>query len=580
MKKTLNKFVKYSPSILSITLLMANTAQALPTPPENQTSPKNSIGVSDLESKKPTQTSPKNSIGVSDLESETSIEGITSGIKGASDLEVVDPMGQVTSVSQLSDVQPTDWAFQALQSLVERYGCIAGYPDGTFKGNRAMTRYEFAAGLNACLDRITELVAAATADLVTRDDLAVLQRLQEEFAVELAELRGRVDALEARSAELEANQFSTTTKLDGEVLFWVTDTYGERAQARGEASANDKTETTFSYRVRLNFETSFTGEDLLFTRLQATDIPDLSGENLTNTLMTLAGIDEGDGDDTVIIDLFFYSFPVGDKAQVLVGPTGVDLDDVSTVLTPLQDEGDGTISRFGRRNPTSFRGPAGAGLGIQYAFNETFLLEIAYLSGEPEDPNEGAGIFNGDYSALGQLIIQPNPNLSFGLGYVRKYWGKNDVDVSGGTGSFKAQDPFDGTPTTADNVGFQANWRVNERIEIGGWFGSTWTRPENDNGDDDDVTIINGMLYVAFPDLFKEGNMGGIMVGVPPIVTDGGDDDSLKDDDTSIHIEAIYRFQLNDNISVTPGLFVITNPNHDDFNDTIWVTTLRTTFRF
>ncbi|MCC8456036.1 iron uptake porin, partial [Streptomyces rochei] len=50
-------------------------------------------------------------------------------------------MDQVTSVSQLSDVKPTDWAFQALQSLVERYGCIAGYPDGTYRGNRAMTRY-------------------------------------------------------------------------------------------------------------------------------------------------------------------------------------------------------------------------------------------------------------------------------------------------------------------------------------------------------------------------------------------------------------------------------------------------------
>lgn len=42
-------------------------------------------------------------------------------------------IAQVTSVSQLSDVQPTDWVFQALQSLVERYGCIAGYPDGTFR---------------------------------------------------------------------------------------------------------------------------------------------------------------------------------------------------------------------------------------------------------------------------------------------------------------------------------------------------------------------------------------------------------------------------------------------------------------
>lgn len=55
-------------------------------------------------------------------------------------------MAQVTSVSELSDVQPTDWAFQALQSLVERYGAIAGYPNGTFRGNRALTRYKFAAG--------------------------------------------------------------------------------------------------------------------------------------------------------------------------------------------------------------------------------------------------------------------------------------------------------------------------------------------------------------------------------------------------------------------------------------------------
>ena len=99
----------------------------------------------------------------------------------AIDQSLVDPMGQVTSVSQLSDVDPTAWAFQALQSLVERYGCIAGYPDGTFKGNRAMTRYEFAAGLNACLDRITELIAASTADLITKEDLAVLQKLQEQL---------------------------------------------------------------------------------------------------------------------------------------------------------------------------------------------------------------------------------------------------------------------------------------------------------------------------------------------------------------------------------------------------------------
>ena len=95
-------------------------------------------------------------------------------------------ISQVTSVSQLSDVQPTDWAFAALQSLVERYGCIAGYPNGTYRGNRALTRYEFAAGLNACLDRVNELIATSTANIVSREDLDTLQRLQQEFSAELS----------------------------------------------------------------------------------------------------------------------------------------------------------------------------------------------------------------------------------------------------------------------------------------------------------------------------------------------------------------------------------------------------------
>jgi hypothetical protein len=73
-----------------------------------------------------------------------------------------DPLAQITSVSQLSDVQPTDWAFQALQSLVETYGILQGYPDGSFRGDRALTRYEFAAGLNAFLDTIADSMPFST----------------------------------------------------------------------------------------------------------------------------------------------------------------------------------------------------------------------------------------------------------------------------------------------------------------------------------------------------------------------------------------------------------------------------------
>jgi len=117
-------------------------------------------------------------------------------------------MGQVTSVSQFSDVYPTDWAYQALANLVETYGCVAGYPDGTFKGNIALTRYEAAALLNACLDRVTEITEE-------------IKRLMKEFEKELVVLKARVDGLEAQTAELAATQFSTTTKLSGVAYFWL-----------------------------------------------------------------------------------------------------------------------------------------------------------------------------------------------------------------------------------------------------------------------------------------------------------------------------------------------------------------------
>src|ERR671933_1880969 len=127
--------------------------------------------------------------------------------------------GQVTNVTQLRDVSPGDWAYEALRSLVERYGCIAGYPDGTYRGNRAMSRYEFAAGVNSCLQQIERLIAGSGSGLASRRDLETLQRLVNEFQPELATLRTRVDNLEGRTASLENRQFSTTTKLFGQAIF-------------------------------------------------------------------------------------------------------------------------------------------------------------------------------------------------------------------------------------------------------------------------------------------------------------------------------------------------------------------------
>ncbi|MEG4816599.1 iron uptake porin [Microcoleus sp. K5-D4] len=478
-------------------------------------------------------------------------------------------MSQVTSVTQLSDVRPTDWAFQALQSLVERYSCIVGYPDGTYRGNRALTRYEFAAGVNACLDQITQLIGS-TGNLVTRDDLAILQRLQEEFAAELATLRGRVDGLEARTAELEANQFSTTTKLAGEAIFAVSDTF----VGDGIRLEDDRTVTNFGYRVRLNFNTSFTGRDLLRTRLQALNVANYSAATATGTNMARLAFD-GAENSNFTLDELYYRFPMG-KATVFVGPKGLDLDEIADQASTFGNStSNGSLSRFGVRNPAVFRGPQGAGASV--SFNLGSLRATAgYLAGDSDAPNpaDGRGVFDGSFSALGQIGFFSRP-FDLGLTYTRKYNRAGDVNIMGGVGSALANRPFDQSPTASDNFGVQVNFKPSSRFQIGGWYG--YTKAEQLRGGNNDATIQNGAITVALGDFARQGNVLGFVFGVPPKVTES---DVARNRDTSYHLEGFYRFQVNDFISVTPGVYVILNPEHNDRNDDIWVGLLRTTFSF
>ncbi len=289
---------------------------------------------------------PESITSVSESSANTSVSELLTQINSQSD-----PMGQVTSVSDLSDVQPSDWAFEALRSLVERYGVIQGYPDGTFRGNRPLSRYEFAAGLNAALDRISELIA--TGNFITREDLVTLERLQAEFAEELVILQGRVDNLEARTVTLEDQQFSTTTKLSGEVIFSLAGATG------GAPNASDATEVVFNNRVRLNLSTSFTGKDLLITGLQAHNFGGGFG-NPTGSIPgalgyadplfgTASNVSLGfapqfgftnpqDLTNTTSNDVnlykLLYIFPVADKLTLFAG-TNAEVSDAFPAITPL-----------------------------------------------------------------------------------------------------------------------------------------------------------------------------------------------------------------------------------------------------
>ena len=458
-------------------------------------------------------------------------------------------MGQVTSISQLSDVQPTDWAFQALQSLVERYGCIAGYPDGTYRGRNFMTRYEFAAGLNACMDRVSELIAAGLADAVTREDLATLQRLQEEFAAELATLRGRVDALEARVAEVEANQFSTTTKLNGEVIFLISGVIDED-------EAFDS-QVVFSDRVRLNFDTSFSGEDRLRTRFQARNIEDFESNPVG---FSFSG---GGGNDFVLDDLI-YTFPVGERIEVTIGANSLSIDDlVASTISPLDSSGTGSISDFGfPRQYAQGDAGSGAGAGLIVQITDNLSLDFGYVGDEPDSPSAGNGLFNGDYGAIGQLTWLSD-FVDAALTYVHAY----DDGGFDPLGIYGVEDD-----AVANTYGAQVNFKILDGVlELGG--GVAYTDVSGIGAAVDyDVWSWQGTLAVN--DLGGDGNMLGILAGVPQYTRD------LGVDDTSFLAEVFYRYRLSRNIILTPSVIWLADPFSNNETDDTFIGTLRTTFRF
>jgi hypothetical protein len=465
-------------------------------------------------------------------------------------------LASIPSVSELKSIPTTDWEHQALQSLAQRYNCAAEWQNNN--SNRPLSRYEFAVVLNNCLQQIKTITS--------QQDLIILQKLQQYFARELARLKTKINRLETNITQLESARFSTTTKFNGQVLFFLTDSFGQE---------EDNSQTSFGYRTRLIFDTSFDGQDLLRVRLESRNLGRL--DDVTDTLMSRLSVD-GDSDNQTELSELSYTFPASDRTEILFGIAGVSLNDVGEVLNPFSSSGSGAISRFGRRDPATLRAPGGAGIGIRREFSEEILGFAGYFVNNEDvaNPQAGRGLFDSSASAIAQVVIEPEDELAFAVTYTHTYERTDDVNLMGSTGVEDANEPFGDNATTSDNFGLQFNWAISSGFEVGGWFG--YTLAEQQQGGNANATILNGALTFAFPDLGAENNLGGIIIGVPPVISDH-DENSLITEETPLHIEALYRIKVNDNIEITPGAFVIINPDTDDGN-TIWVGTVRTQFEF
>ena len=600
---------------------------------------------------------------------------------------------QVTSINQFSDVKPTDWAFQALNNLIERYGCVAGYPDGTYRGKQAMTRYEAAALLNACLDRVTEVT----------DEL---RRLMDEFAKELAVIRGRLDKLDAKVGKLEAMQFSTTTKLQGQATFvlggvsasgnsfyqgfnlpasnvnviglgspalpgtftfpvmtpptvntlainngfnglpvaaalpltlpltaantasWYNILNPQNAAAKYNALYGA---TTFSYDVRLNLSTSFTGKDLLYTRLRSGNFNNAfngNGVNLTRLDLASNGFGTGPGfnsSNVVGIDRLWYRFPSGKEFSFVVAARGRNTEILGANPSVYATKGADRILDFFSVHgaPGVYNKATGAGFGMiwqqdvkkgkpRFSFSASWIAPNGEI-GQAYDGNpfgctsgvEGGLFANCSGGSLLTQLAYTTPQFNVSLAY---RYGNVGSNFRSGT-EFAASNGWWLRNGSSNSFALNSYWQPKKSGWLPSISGGWAINNLNNNATSNAFTgvTVNGLTGAVFPtyfdgtyvtqsqswfvglqwdDVINKGNSLGFAIGQPtfatslslaPVNAAGSIPLTLAALNTSstnaafgvptttpqdggVVIEAWYKWQVTDNISITPGVFWLSRP--------------------
>ncbi|MEO0970539.1 MAG: iron uptake porin [Cyanobacteria bacterium J06639_18] len=487
----------------------------------------------------------------------------------------------ILNVNELEDVSPGDWAYEALRSLVEKYRCITGSSEQNFNGNRVMTRYEFAAGLNACLLKIGRSIYSLNNRFSDQEELAVVQRLQTEFATELKTITAKIDNIEERVNFLKERQFSPTTVLRGTVDFNLISAFGNsKAVSPSENPTEELDEIpVLSARTSLSFDTSFTGKDRLRARVQGGNVSNF-GADFTGTDMTRLVGATNTGND-IRLGTLFYEFPVGERGIIAIAPAADFPTRIFPALNPVS-----SISNFGGESPI-YSFAFGAGAVAYYQFTDELAAGISYLTTSGSNPDEG--LFNGQYTALTQVTYTPSDKVGVALTYGRYYAPDpgSTVNITGNKGSEFAQLPFGAdTATSSDALGLQFTYKLNDKLILGGWasyFNANAKTSPSVSGfsgsSESDADIWSWAITASLKDLGKLGSQLSFVFGMPPKVTNN-DVVEREDEDTSLHFELSYRYPLTDRIFITPGFLAITNPEHNADNDTIWVGLMRTSFNF
>ena len=413
---------------------------------------------------------------------------------------------QVQSISQFSDVYPTDWAYQALVDLAKRHGCNAATPSGS------ITRYEAAALLNTCLGNVAQ----------TNEEE---RRLINEFAPELAVIKGRVDGLETGVTEFEAGVFSTTTKLSGQTVFVI----GALDTGSGTREA-----LNFTYDTKFSLDTSFTGRDRLKTLIR-------SG-NIGNDFSSYTALETAyDSSNALKIERSYYQFPIGDEFTATIGAL-VRQDDMLAVW-PSSYPSDSILDVLTYAGANAAYSLAeGQGAGITYA-KDQLSASLLFVSTEGTDSNPDTGglMTNGSADDVTLQVAWTGETYTVAAAMTTSDEGEGNGDVS--------EENFTAFGLSWDwNTGTETSF-LPDTVSAG--VGFKTLEEENKGHDLQDSNTWS--LGLQWNDAWVDGNTLGMGIGSSENWKDHHNGQEQED---PIAAELFYSMAVSDNVTVTPAVFV------------------------
>ena len=355
-------------------------------------------------------------------------------------------------------------------------------------------------------------------------------------------IEARVDGVEAQLGELMAGQFSSTTNLTGKAAFQLgyVDT--------GNSATDDEVSLTYMYQLNMNH--SFTGDDLLYTRIKAGNGTAHWAGTAGKSNGTYLSSGHSMADNVLDVDKIWYQFPVGDDFKVWVGPLVENyymLASAPSIYRPVTKQfalgGNGTV--YGSSTTTGFG--AAWTQPVDDASSPRFAVSTAYSNKGGTSASSGLLDEDGQSSLLTKFEYGSSQwQVSAAVALKENGWSDSYFTTS--KGKTRA------TTASETAIGLRAYWKPEETGAIPSIQLGFDTSDIEDNGNN--AKEAQGwMVGLMWDDVAVEGNRVGVAFGSRVAATAmGGTGTSDAAEDNSVW-EAYYSFKVNDGVTITPAIF-------------------------